>query len=259
MTTTKQSRSTTHNTTKIDKNKISKTTGQSTAGIHPQGTSASRSTPTNIVLHFSDGWHARTFFSLANAAFSFFSHFLALRCICLLTIRRLTISSSSETLFPIFVCCLGWLLGSSCVESSFVFSCFWSKSKLVLSFDPSRSSMVNQKLPRMCDYGLVVIRSGFFLRSIVILVRLKSEVKSSNCQCRFCFVSWSCVDRDKKGPSLFAFASFSHTVNLEARLTKILGIGIYNGYYKIWTRFRLPANNNTQQRTTFTVTGRPQQ
>jgi hypothetical protein len=44
-----------------------------------------------------------TFFSFSNAAFSFFSHFFADRCICLLTIRKLTISSSKETLFPIIV------------------------------------------------------------------------------------------------------------------------------------------------------------
>jgi hypothetical protein len=44
-----------------------------------------------------------TFFSLSIDAFSFFSHFLAERCICLLTIRKLTISSSKDTLLPILI------------------------------------------------------------------------------------------------------------------------------------------------------------
>ena len=45
----------------------------------------------------------RTFLSFSMAAFSFFSHFLADRCICFDVIRRLTSSSSSDTLFPIFL------------------------------------------------------------------------------------------------------------------------------------------------------------
>ena len=44
----------------------------------------------------------RTFFNFSMAAFSFFSHFLADRCIVLETIRILIISSSRDTLLPIF-------------------------------------------------------------------------------------------------------------------------------------------------------------
>jgi len=43
------------------------------------------------------------FLSFSSAAFSFFSHFLADRCICFDTIRRLIISSSNDTLLPIFI------------------------------------------------------------------------------------------------------------------------------------------------------------
>jgi len=63
-------------------------------------------TPYTYALHHHASPHApRTFLSLSNAAFSFFSHFFADRCICLLTIRKLIISSSNDTLFPISLCC----------------------------------------------------------------------------------------------------------------------------------------------------------
>jgi hypothetical protein len=45
----------------------------------------------------------RTFLSFSSAVFSFFSHFLLLRCICFDTIRRLMSSSSNETLLPMML------------------------------------------------------------------------------------------------------------------------------------------------------------
>jgi len=50
--------------------------------------------------------HQHTFFNLLTAAFSFFSHFLAARCICLEVILRLTSSSSSDILFPMILMCV---------------------------------------------------------------------------------------------------------------------------------------------------------
>lgn len=68
----------------------------------------------------------RTFLSFSMAAFSFFSHFLADLCICLDVMRRLTSSSSSDTLFPIVLGLFGselWEFGS--FVSSFERVCYW--------------------------------------------------------------------------------------------------------------------------------------
>ena len=52
-------------------------------------------------IHHQSSQSLLTFFNFSMAAFSFFSHFLADRCIVLLTMRILIISSSRDTLLPI--------------------------------------------------------------------------------------------------------------------------------------------------------------
>jgi len=56
--------------------------------------------------HHHHNYQQHTFFNLLTAAFSFFSHFLAARCICLEVILRLTSSSSSDILFPMILMCV---------------------------------------------------------------------------------------------------------------------------------------------------------
>ena len=109
---------------------------------------------TFLLLHQHANAHPRTFLSFSKAAFSFFSHFLEDLCICFDTIRRLIISSSRDTLFPIFVIYFCCVVCSGCGWSNwrleFSKNCRYGKNQKDLLQCETMTTMTNDVVVLLC-------------------------------------------------------------------------------------------------------------